>query len=91
MDALIAQVMRGVAIGLLAGSLVPAIFAARNLARSRAATYYVQRRNALARAVRWLLAMLVMLVVAVVLLIVAPALGVRAGVLGAIALARRLG
>jgi hypothetical protein len=74
LDAWIAQVVRWVAIGLLAASLVPAAFAARNLARSRAAAYYVQRRNALGRAVRWLLAMLALLVVAVVLLIIAPAL-----------------
>ena len=58
------------AYGLFAVAVAPAILAIGDLLRARHARYYVSRRAALARAVRWILVSLLVLVAAVTLLVV---------------------
>jgi hypothetical protein len=66
--------LRWVAYGLLIASIVPAGLSVPQFAKSRSAPYYILRRNALRRAMRLLLAMLIMQALAIALLIVCPLL-----------------
>ncbi len=72
MDAVIC--LRWVAYGLLIASILPAGLSVPQFAKSRSAPYYILRRNALRRAMRLLLAMLIMQALAITLLIVCPLL-----------------
>jgi hypothetical protein len=66
--------LRWIAYGLLIGSVVPAGLSIPQFVKSRRAKYYVIRREALQRAMRWLLIMGIMQAVAIALLIVCPLL-----------------
>lgn len=62
------------ALGLLAGAVLPAFLSVREFARARQAAYYVLRRNALRRALRWLIVVLGLVCTAVILLALRPVL-----------------
>ena len=72
MAPLILDLIRWLAYALLIASAVPAGLGIFQLNKARRAPYYVMRREALRRAVRWGLTMLVLQALAVVLLVVTP-------------------
>ncbi|MBE9472778.1 MAG: hypothetical protein IMY75_11805 [Chloroflexi bacterium] len=66
--------LRWVVYALLIASAIPAGLVVSQLIKARRAPYYVMRRDALRRATRWMLAMLVLQALAVALLVVPPRL-----------------
>jgi hypothetical protein len=69
---LILDLIRWLAYALLIASAVPAGLGISQMIKARRAPYYVMRREALRRAVRWGLAMLVLQALAIALLVVTP-------------------
>jgi len=74
LTALTLSQLHWVAYGLLIASVIPVGLAIPQFIKARRARYYATRREALGRATRWVLAALVLQVLAITLLVVAPRL-----------------